>query len=260
MKVRSKKVKFSSRDGLKLHGTLTMPSKNVTGALLCVHGITSDRSEWGIFDLVASELAEVGIASLRFDFRGHGESKLDEDRISLAGVLSDIVSAWGELESHLDSAGKDMKRYVMGSSFGGGLSYAAAGIVGRIDRAFLLAPVFDYFVDIENCAPHWRADLKRKDHFRYNDLRLGRALLNESLYFDPFAHSVVPTTIFHGTADADVLFDLSRTVASKHANIELMPVDGAGHVLAVPEDFDMEEDASWGYVRFMIEQVRRRIR
>ena len=260
MKARSKKLKFASRDGLKLHGTLTAPAKDVTGAMLCVHGITSDRSEWGIFDEVASKLAEEGIASLRFDFRGHGDSTLNEDKITLAGVLSDIVSAWGELEGRLDADGKDLKRYIMGSSFGGGLSYAAAGIIGRIDRAFLLAPVFDYFVDIENCAPHWHADLKKKDHFRYNDLRLGRALLNEALYFDPFAHSSVSTTIFHGTADSDVVIDLSRAVAAKHANVELVPVDGAGHVLAVPEDFDMKEEASWGYVRFMLEQVRRRIR
>ena len=259
MKIKSKKVKFASRDGLKLHGTMAVPSCPVTGALLLVHGITSDRSKWGIFDQVANELAKKGIASLRFDYRGHGESSLDEDKISLFGILSDIMSAWAELEKRLEIDGKALKRYIMGSSFGGGLSYAAATHIGRIDRAFLLAPVFNYLIDIENSAPRWHADLKRNDHFRYNDLRLGRALANEAFYFDPLALGTVPTTIFHGTADTDVLIDLSRKVAARHSHIELVPMKGAGHVLNVPDDFDLEQDASWAFIRLMIEQVRKRI-
>ena len=256
VKTKSKKLKFASRDGLRLHGTMTTPSGKVAGAMLMVHGITSDRSEWGIFDLIAEELAKVGVASLRFDFRGHGESSLDEERISLAGIFSDTLAAWDELERKLDSNGKTLRRYMLGSSFGGGISYAAASHIGRIDRSFLLAPVFNYFVDMENCAPKWLADLERKDHFRYNDLKLGRPLANEAMYFDPLAGHAVPSTIFHGTLDTDVMIGLSREVAARHPNIDLVPVEGAGHVLNVPDDFDLEDDASWGFVRFVIKQIR----
>lgn len=152
MKIREKKLKFTSRDGLKLHGTLAKPPGKLAGALLMVHGITSDRSEWGIFDMVAQEIAKDGIASLRFDFRGHGESGLDQNLISLGGILSDVLAAWGELEGRLDTEGKPLKRYILGSSYGGGLSYAAASRIGRIDRSFLMAPVFNYMVDFSKTA------------------------------------------------------------------------------------------------------------
>ena len=259
MKIKSKRIGFESRDGLKLRGTLTTPSSGVIAALLLVHGISSDRSEWGIFDLVANELAEEGITSLRFDYRGHGKSKLDTDKISLSGIQSDIMSAWDELESQLEPHGKSLKHYVLGSSFGGGLSYAAASRIGRIDRVFLMAPVFNYFIDIENSAPRWHSELKRRGQIRYNDLRLGRALVNEAFYLDPLVGPPVPATIFHGTADTDVVIELSRKVAARHSNFELVPVDGAGHVLNVPDDFDLELDASWAFIKFMIEQIRKRI-
>lgn len=258
LKSKEKKIRFESGDGLKLHGTLSTP-KHIRGLLLCVHGITSDRDEWGIFKRVAEAAVEKELATLRIDFRGHGESSLEEDQITLAGIVSDVVAAWSELES-VGAGSRRLKRFIMGSSFGGGASYAAAGRIGTIDRVFLLAPVFDYLLDIENCAPKWRADLKRKNHFRYNDLKLGRALLNEAFYFDPLAGPKVKTTIFHGTADADVPFELSQAAAARHRHLELVPVEGAGHVLAVPDDLDMEQQASWELVAGMIDDVRRRIR
>lgn len=258
MKVRSMKVKFESRDKLKLHGTLTSPSKKVRGIMLLVHGITSDREEWGIFERLAQVVAADGIACLRFDYRGHGESALDSSKISLAGILTDILSAWDELERRVEPANTAM-RYIIGSSFGGGLAYAAAGRIGRIKRAFLLAPVFDYLVDIENCAPRWASDLKRKDHFSYNDLRLGRAIVNEAFYFDPLAGPAIPTTIFHGTADTDVSIELSQAIATRQSKVQLIPVEGAGHVLNVPDDLDLEAKESWAIIASMIEQVRKRI-
>lgn len=257
-KVKSKKIGFASRDSLKLHGTLTSPAGSAEGLMLMVHGITSDRSEWGIFDMLADEVAKEGIASLRFDFRGHGHSSLDEQMITLAGIMSDITAAWQELEGAVGSG--DVRRYIVGSSFGGGLAYAAASRDGRFDRAFMIAPVFDYLADLDHCAPKWRSDLKRKDHFKYNDLTLGRALANEAFYLDPLAGPVVPTTIFHGTKDTDVVIDLSRAVAARHPGIELVEVKGAGHVMNVPEDYDLENEKSWDYVRSMVSDIRKAVR
>jgi uncharacterized protein len=259
-KIKSKKIKFLSRDSLKLQGTLSVPAAPVQGLMLMVHGITSDRSEWGIFDLLAEEVGKEGIASLRFDFRGHGESALDSQLITLAGILSDVMSAWEELQRRVDADGKCTRRYMVGSSFGGGLAYAAASRDGRFDRVFLVAPVFDYLADIDHCAPKWRHELKRKDSFKYNDLSLGRALANDALYLDPLSGPAVQTTIFHGTADTDVSIKLSRAVAAKQPTFTLEEVKGAGHVMNVPDDFDLEEDQSWDYIRSMVHRIRKAVR
>jgi uncharacterized protein len=258
MKVKSKKLKFSSRDSLKLYGTLTTPASGTEAIMLMVHGITSNRDEWGIFELLADEVAKEGVASLRFDFRGHGESTLDEQLITLFGILSDVASAGQELEAAAGTP--ETRRYIVGSSFGGGLAYEAASRDGRFERAFLIAPVFDYLADINHCAPKWRHDLKRKDHFKYNDLTLGRALANEALYFDPLAGPAVPTTIFHGTKDTDVVIDLSRAVAARHPAIDLVEIKGAGHVMNVPDDYDLEDDKSWDYIRTVVGDIRKAVR
>lgn len=259
LKPKSKKVAFASRDGLKLHGTFTPATGRTRGAMLMVHGITSDRDEWGIFELFAKELAANGVASLRFDWRGHGASALDEDRITLAGILSDVLAAWDELQAQVGEEGAKARRYIVGSSFGGGVAYAAAARIGGFRRAFLLAPVFDYLVDIDHCAPEWRSELKRKDHFHYNALKLGRGIVNDAFYLNPLAFGSVRTIIFHGTEDADVEIGLSEKVAAANRKIELVPIEGAGHVMNAPEDYDMEKERSWEIVRSVLAQIRRSI-
>lgn len=259
MKLKQENLEFLSRDGLNLFGTIAAPRGEIVGAMLMVHGITSDREEWGIFEEVANEIAQDGVASLRFDFRGHGKSTLDGEIISLSGILSDVLAAWDVLEDRLRAKSNKFKRFTLGSSYGGGLSYAAASRVGCIDRSFMIAPVLNYLTDLDNCAPNWRSELGRKGHFYYNDLKLGRPLANDAMYFDPLVSSEIPATIFHGTLDSDVSIDLSRDAAVRHPNIELVPVEGAGHVMNVPDDYDLEEGASWSYIRFVIEQIRKRI-
>jgi hypothetical protein len=65
--------------------------------VLCAHGLTGDRS--GPAELLADwswHLAENGVATARFDFRGSGESSGDFADTTFAGMLSDMcaVGAW----------------------------------------------------------------------------------------------------------------------------------------------------------------------
>ncbi|MBI4302539.1 MAG: alpha/beta fold hydrolase [Chloroflexi bacterium] len=80
-------VNFPSQ-GEKLRGELILPKadKAVPGVLLC-HGMASDRRA---MKPSALSLARRGIASLTFDFRGHGESSglCDGD------TVADVIAAW----------------------------------------------------------------------------------------------------------------------------------------------------------------------
>ncbi len=86
--------------GWELAGTLTIPvgRKGRVPAVLLLNRAAGTRNE---YDLVASELASLGIASLRVDLRGHGESTnrgrfvpgaANMDSL-LQGTGSDIVAA-----------------------------------------------------------------------------------------------------------------------------------------------------------------------
>ena len=80
-------VSFQSFDGLTLSGTFRdadQPSQPAGWALL-IHGITANREEWGFFTRLAARLASWNIASLRFDYRCHGDCRRLADDRSLIG-------------------------------------------------------------------------------------------------------------------------------------------------------------------------------
>lgn len=101
-----------------IKGTLAFPDSGATGAaVVMLHGFGSSRDEvGGLFAMQAADLSEKGIASLRIDFRGYGESSGDMADTTLEGLVSDAGTARGFLAG-ID--GVDAARIgVIGYSFG----------------------------------------------------------------------------------------------------------------------------------------------
>lgn len=70
------KIFYTSRDNIKLCGVFTVPRK-IKGYALLAHGLAVDKNEWENFYVdIANELCKRDFASLRFDFRAHGESEV----------------------------------------------------------------------------------------------------------------------------------------------------------------------------------------
>jgi uncharacterized protein len=61
--------------------------------VVLVHGGGVTREEGGFFTRLASGLGEAGVASLRFDLRGHGESEGRQEELTLAAILNDILAS-----------------------------------------------------------------------------------------------------------------------------------------------------------------------
>src|SRR5688500_13427252 len=80
-------------NGIK--GTLSAPDAGATGpAVVMLHGFASSRDEvGGLFAQQAAALAAEGIASLRIDFRGYGESEGDMADTTLEGLIADAATA-----------------------------------------------------------------------------------------------------------------------------------------------------------------------
>ncbi|MFN4209677.1 MAG: alpha/beta hydrolase family protein [Devosia sp.] len=101
-----------------IKGTLALPDSGATGAaVVMLHGFGSSRDEvGGLFAMQAADLSEEGIASLRIDFRGYGESSGDMADTTLEGLVADASIARGFLAG-ID--GVDAARIgVIGYSFG----------------------------------------------------------------------------------------------------------------------------------------------
>ncbi|WP_203789617.1 alpha/beta hydrolase, partial [Paractinoplanes rishiriensis] len=89
-----------------------------------VHGGGVTRDEGGYFSRLAEGMSAGGIASLRFDLRGHGESEGRQEDLTISGVLNDIRAA----VAYAQELAPAVPVHLLGASFGGGICayYAAA--------------------------------------------------------------------------------------------------------------------------------------
>lgn len=241
-------VKFKSYDGLVLEGTYRKPSSSLKGSILLVHGITSNREEWGFFSKLAKILSDNGIASFRIDYRCHGIDKTPFEQLSLGGIVNDINAAFEkmvELNSNLK-----IPRYIMGCSFGGGLSaFWAKNNPQKVSKIFLCYPVINYEKDVLKTAGKWEDSLSKHGYLKYIGKRnITRPLINELPHIngeDAVTNPPCKVIIIHGELDSDVPLSLSKEYCSKSSNCELFVIDGAEHGFAVPGDFDLEDSLSW---------------
>jgi dienelactone hydrolase len=121
-------------DGQKVVGTLNLPDGVANPpAILLLHGFTGSRNELeipavkeGIFARAARMWADKGIASLRIDFLGNGDSEGKFEDMTLDGQVEqamaalDFLAAGGEVD-------KD-RLALVGWSMGGAV---ASGVAGR---------------------------------------------------------------------------------------------------------------------------------
>jgi hypothetical protein len=240
-------TEFRSLDGLRLSATWTFPSTAANSAAVLVHGGGVTRDEGGFFSRLAAGLYQAGIASLRFDLRGHGSSEGRQEDLTLAGIMNDIRAA----VAHVRDLNGDGPVSLIGMSFGGGISgYFASRHPDQIRRLVLLNPLVNYKKRFIDDKPYWNDD--RIDDAAGRELamqgflwhsptfKLGRPLLNEVFYLQPdqaVANISRPTLIVHGTKDTFVPVESSRMyVRQIRSEARLLEVEGAQHGFAVHDD------------------------
>lgn len=130
-------ITFRTLDGLNLAGTLVTPAEPPGHAVVLVHGGGVTREEGGFFKRLAAGLSEFGLASLRFDLRGHGESEGRQEELTLSAILNDIRVALRRVSDATGAANLSL----LGTSFTGGITaYYAAKCPDDISRLVLLNP------------------------------------------------------------------------------------------------------------------------
>ncbi|WP_285508409.1 alpha/beta fold hydrolase [Actinokineospora sp. NBRC 105648] len=235
-------------DGLRLAATLLVPTDVLLrGAVVMVHGGGVTRKEGGFFTRLAAGLSEAGVASLRFDHRGHGQSEGKQEDLTLSAILNDIRVAGARLRAE---TGQDSVS-LLGASFGGGIcGYYAAKRPDEIRRLLLLNPQFDYKKRAIDSRDYWHADtlaepmaklLAENGFIDFTpSLKHGRAILNEVFWLRPdevVGDIQAPTLVVHGTKDTFVPVESSRAaVARLRSEHRLVEIEGAQHGFAVHDD------------------------
>ena len=114
-------VKFPGAQGAQLAARLDMPSAQAPHAyVLFAHCFTCSKDTKAT-SLIAEALANVGLATLRFDFTGLGDSEGEFANTDFSSNVADLVAAarWLEAEHRAPSL-------LVGHSFGGAAVLAAA--------------------------------------------------------------------------------------------------------------------------------------
>lgn len=224
--------------GMTMRGMLHRPEK-VEGKVpmvLLFHGFTGNKMESHfIFVKLCRRLEELGLASLRFDFLGSGESDGEFKDMTLSGELKDAEAVL-EFAKSLDWIDRD-NIYVVGLSMGGAVASMLAGQHSDdIRKLCLWAPAGNMPQLIESRLKDLLASGDVEDDFDYYDLGgflLGREYVEDIKSIDiyglasPYEGEVL---IVHGEKDPAVPLSASHKYMEIYGDqAELYVIEGADH-------------------------------
>jgi dipeptidyl aminopeptidase/acylaminoacyl peptidase len=230
-----KSVEFPNSKGRILRGMVHLPADpgRRTPGVVLFHGFTGNRMEshW-IFVKCSRALAQAGIASLRFDFYGSGESDGEFREMSLPGEISDGRAAVTFLR---EQPGIDAERVgLLGLSLGGSVAAALAPSVKA--KAVVLWSALAHTARLRELAKKHSKKIPNKPGAVEFDAReLSPRLMDEVLKVEPIRHLARyrgPTLIIHPEKDEHVPVSHARDFfhAAGTDTKELAIIAGADHV------------------------------
>lgn len=127
----------------KIFGIFHSPQQS-EGPFPCVimlHGFGSNKvGRFRRYVTLANRLAQAGIASIRFDFRGAGDSEGTLAEVTIERLIEDACVVGAYIQAH--SLINKEKIGFLGSSLGGAIALLAAAALQTAAVFVLLAPVF----------------------------------------------------------------------------------------------------------------------
>jgi putative redox protein len=135
--MRSERFDFAGSGGHRLAGLLQLPERDATAFALFAHCFTCGKDALAAAR-IARTLAELGIATLRFDFTGLGSSEGDFANTTFSSNVADLVAAADALRRTHQAP-----RLLVGHSLGGAAILAAAGQVPEAAAVATIGAPFD---------------------------------------------------------------------------------------------------------------------
>ena len=133
-----KNITFKNTDGETLSGRLDLPLGPVPDAYaIFAHCFTCSKHTKAV-TAVSHALTRKGIAVLRFDFTGLGDSEGDFSDTTFSSNVADLITAAGYLETHFAAP-----KILIGHSFGGTACLKAAGQLRGVKAVATIGAPFD---------------------------------------------------------------------------------------------------------------------
>ncbi|MCL5671285.1 MAG: lysophospholipase, partial [Acidobacteria bacterium] len=221
MKLKESFVEFPNARGKLLRGMIHRPAGTggqVPGVVF-FHGFTGDRMEshW-IFIKCARALAREGIASLRFDFYGSGESEGAFQQATLQTEIADARSAVHFMQRQKGIAADRLG--LCGLSLGGCVAACIARAAGA--KALVLWSAVAHPAILQELSKKLgKPEPNHPGNFEYDARRISARFLRDAEKVDPLAavhRFTKPTRIIHPGED--------KTVPRSHA-VDFLQASGA---------------------------------
>ncbi len=224
--------------GQQIVGMLHLPNGQgrVPGVLL-VHGFTGHKAEiHRMFVKLARRLTSHGMAVLRFDFRGSGDSAGDFEEMTIRTQIADALEAFSFLAKHKRVNSRRLA--IVGLSLGGAISsHVVARERARVRSLVLLAPVAEGEGILDELAtPEAVASLAQTGIADHGGNLVGVEFIRQFADMQPLREVVkadCPILVLHGENDPIVPAEHSdqyeRVLTGAKRRVKKVIVPGADH-------------------------------
>jgi uncharacterized OsmC-like protein/esterase/lipase len=247
--MRSQKVSFINSNGYELSARLELPvNQHPHTYAIFAHCFTCNKNLTAVRN-ISRALNMTGIAVLRFDFTGLGDSEGDFADTNFTSNIEDLVAAASYLkESH------QAPTILIGHSLGGAAVLSAAGLLPEVKAVATIGAPFD-----PNHVSHlFEAGIEEiKSTGQANVTIGGRSFKVKKQFLDDLETQVIEKKlrnlrkailVMHSPQDSTVEVENARRIYSTaHHPKSFISLDGADHLLTRKEDslYVGEMIASW---------------
>lgn len=215
--------------GERVAATLHLPDATPAPGVVMCHGFTGHRIEAHfLFVKAARALCDAGLAVLRFDFRGSGESAGEFRDMTISGEIADALAA---LEFMRSEPGVDADRIALiGLSLGGLVAACAAARDGGVSALVLWSAVANLPGVLAERFAGAQVELEQRGCVELGPHEIGAGFVADLDRIDPCAEVCSydgPTLVVHGSDDQSVPVD--------HADLYLGALrggDATKHIVA----------------------------
>jgi uncharacterized OsmC-like protein/alpha/beta superfamily hydrolase len=234
---RSEKVEFKGTNGDLLAGRLDRPNGKPRAFALFAHCFTCSKDVFAA-QRISTALAERGVAVLRFDFTGLGNSQGDFANTSFSSNIADLVAAADFLRAQHEAP-----KLLIGHSLGGAaVPLAAAKIPECIGVATLNAPFDPQHVQhlFGNALETIKSKGEATVTLAGRSFTIRKDFVEDLMIHSPgenLRHLRRALLIFHATKDNVVGMENARLIyeAAQHPK-SFIALEGADHFLSRRED------------------------
>lgn len=216
--------------GKRIFGIVELPDSGESfPAVIMLHGFGGQHITTAFkFPRLSRKLVEKGFATVRFDFRGSGDSEGDFIDVTPTTELNDALEVISWVRN---SEWCNNELYLLGYSLGGFISALVAASCENLKSICMWAPAILNKEIFKGEFAKFKGQFESDGYIDLAGLKLGKGFVDEILNIDAskeLEKYTGPVMIIHGSEDKVVPYEPVKKYATIRA-LKFHSIEGAGH-------------------------------